>query len=55
MYQVMAGFGVPAKLMRAEAAAERWPGLSFGRDPVLYHPGIDKAEPVEEAAGGYRA
>ena len=24
--------------MRAEAAAERWPGMSFGGDPVLYHP-----------------
>ena len=24
--------------MKAEAAAERWPGMSFGRDPVLYHP-----------------
>ena len=38
MYQILAGFGVPAELMKAEAAAERWPGMSFGRDPVLYHP-----------------
>ena len=38
MYQILAGFGVPAELIKAEAAAERWPGISFGRDPVLYHP-----------------
>jgi glycine/D-amino acid oxidase-like deaminating enzyme len=38
MYQILAGFGVPAELMKAEAAAERWPGISFGRDAVLYHP-----------------
>ena len=38
MYQILTGFGVPAELMKAEAAAERWPGISFGRDPVLYHP-----------------
>ncbi len=38
MREIMTGFGVPAELMKAEAAAERWPGMSFGRDPVLYHP-----------------
>ncbi len=38
MYQILAGFGVAAELMKAGAAAERWPGLSFGPDPVLYHP-----------------
>ena len=34
----LAGSGVPAELIPAEAAAERWPGMSFGRDPVLFHP-----------------
>jgi monomeric sarcosine oxidase len=38
MYQIMTGFGVSAELMAAEAAAERWPGMSFGRDQVLFHP-----------------
>ena len=38
MQKIMSGFGVPVELMKAEAAAERWPGISFGRDPVLYHP-----------------
>jgi len=38
MQEIMTGFGVPVELMKAEAAAERWPGMSFGRDPVLYHP-----------------
>ena len=38
MHQIMTGSGVPAELMKAEAAAERWPGISFGGDPVLYHP-----------------
>ena len=38
MHQIMTGAGVPAELMKAEAAAERWPGMSFGGDPVLYHP-----------------
>src|SRR6202043_3383908 len=38
MYEIMTGIGVPAELMKAEAAAERWPSISFGRDPILYHP-----------------
>ena len=38
MYEVLTGLGVPAELMTAGAAAERWPGLSFGPDPVLFHP-----------------
>ncbi len=38
MYEILAGFGVPAELIPAEAAAERWPGMSFGRDPVMFHP-----------------
>jgi sarcosine oxidase len=35
MHQIMTGAGVPAELMKAEAAAERWPGMSFGG----LHPG----------------
>ena len=38
MYEILTGFGVPAELIPAEAAAERWPGMSFGRDPVMFHP-----------------
>ncbi len=38
MYQILAGFGVPAQLMKAEAAAVRWPGISFGPDPVSVSP-----------------
>lgn len=38
MYQLLAGAGVPAELLPAAAAAERWPGFWFGRDPVLFHP-----------------
>ncbi len=38
MHEILAGSGVPAELMTAEAAAERWPGISFGPDPVLFHP-----------------
>lgn len=38
MYEILAGFGVAAELLPPEAAAERWPGMSFGADPVLFHP-----------------
>jgi sarcosine oxidase len=38
MHDILTGFGVPAELMTAGAAAERWPGISFGPDPVLFHP-----------------
>ena len=46
MYDILAGFGVPAELMPAAAAAERWPGIAFGADPVLFHPdaGVIDAE-----------
>ncbi len=46
MYDILAGFGVPAELMSAAAAAERWPGMAFGTDPVLFHPdaGVIDAE-----------
>ena len=38
MYEILTGFGVPAELMPPAAAAERWPGLAFGDDPVMFHP-----------------
>ena len=38
MYGIMTAAGVPAELLIAEAAAERWPGMSFGDGPVLFHP-----------------
>jgi sarcosine oxidase len=38
MYDILTAFGVPAELMPALAAAERWPGMSFGTDPVMFHP-----------------
>ncbi len=38
MYEILTGFGVPAELMPPAAAAERWPGLTFGDDPVMFHP-----------------
>src|SRR6202046_2127920 len=38
IYEILTGFGVPAELMPPSAAAERWPGLAFGDDPVMFHP-----------------
>jgi len=46
MYGMLAASGVPAELMPAAAAAERWPGVVFGADPVLFQPdaGVIDAE-----------
>ncbi len=46
MYDILASLQVPAELIPAAAAAERWPGMSFGDDPVLFHPdgGVVDAE-----------
>src|SRR5213080_1114905 len=38
MYEILTAQGVPAELMPPGAAAERWPGLSFGSEPVMFHP-----------------
>jgi monomeric sarcosine oxidase len=38
MYDILSGFGVPAELIPAAAAAERWPQMAFGTDRVLFHP-----------------
>jgi monomeric sarcosine oxidase len=45
MYGLLSEFGVPAELMPAGAAAERWPGLAFGPDPVLFHPDAGVLDP----------
>jgi monomeric sarcosine oxidase len=54
MHEIMTGLGVPAELMPAAAAAERWPGISFGPDPVLFHPGGGVIDP-ERAMAAMRA
>jgi monomeric sarcosine oxidase len=38
MHEILRAFGVPAELMPPAAAAERWPGIAFGADPVLFQP-----------------
>ena len=38
MYDILTALEVPAELIPAAAAAERWPGISFGADPVMFHP-----------------
>jgi sarcosine oxidase len=46
LYDILSAFGVPAELISAAAAAERWPGMEFGSDPVMFHPdaGVIDAE-----------
>jgi monomeric sarcosine oxidase len=46
MYEILRAYGVTAELLPAAAAAERWPGVVFGADPVLFHPeaGVIDAE-----------
>jgi sarcosine oxidase len=46
MHDILTAAKVPAELVPAAAAAERWPGMAFGRDPVLFHPdgGVIDAE-----------
>jgi monomeric sarcosine oxidase len=46
MYDILRAHGVTTELMPGAAAAERWPGIVFGADPVLYHPdaGVIDAE-----------
>jgi sarcosine oxidase len=54
IYEILTGFGVPAELMTAGAAAERWPGMSFGPDPVMFHPAGGVVDP-ERAMAAMRA
>jgi monomeric sarcosine oxidase len=53
IYDILSGFGVPAELLPAAAAAERWPQLAFGTDPVMFHPdgGVIDAERAMAAMG----
>ena len=46
MHEILRAFGVPVELMPPAAAAERWPGVAFGSDPVMFHPdaGVIDAE-----------
>jgi monomeric sarcosine oxidase len=54
MYDILTAFGVPAELIPAAAAAERWPGMSFGSDPVMFHPDGGVLDP-ERAMAAMRA
>jgi monomeric sarcosine oxidase len=46
MHDVLSASGVPVELMPATAAAERWPNVAFGSDPVMFQPdaGVIDAE-----------
>jgi monomeric sarcosine oxidase len=46
MHEILSAFGVTVELMPPAAAAERWPGVAFGDDPVMFHPdaGVIDAE-----------
>lgn len=46
LYEILREAGVPAELMPAAAAAERWPDVAFGADQVMFHPdaGVIDAE-----------
>jgi len=54
MYDILRAFGVPAELIPAAAAAERWPGMAFGTAPVMFHPdgGVIDAERAMAAMRG---
>jgi sarcosine oxidase len=46
MYEILSAFGVTVELMPPAAAAERWPGMAFGSEPVMFQPdaGVIDAE-----------
>jgi monomeric sarcosine oxidase len=46
MYDILRAFEVPVELLPPAAATERWPGVAFGSDPVMFHPaaGVIDAE-----------
>jgi monomeric sarcosine oxidase len=50
MYDVLSAHGVTAELMPATAAAERWPGVAFGSEPVLFHPDAGVIDPERAMA-----
>ena|SRR5579859_895076 len=51
MYEVLRASGVPVELITPGEAAERWPGVAFGADPVMFHPdaGVIDAERAMDA------
>jgi monomeric sarcosine oxidase len=54
MYEILRESGVPAELMPPAAAAERWPGVAFGNDPVMFQPDAGVID-VERAMVAMRA
>src|SRR3984957_6100381 len=50
MYEILRAFGVPAELMPPAAAAERWPGVAFGTEPVMFHPDAGGIDPERAMA-----
>jgi monomeric sarcosine oxidase len=54
MYEILRASGVPAELVPSAAAAERWPGIAFGPDPVLFQPDAGVID-AERAMGAMRA
>src|SRR5581483_9296433 len=50
MYDLLTEAGVTVELMPAGAAAERWPGISFGADPVMFHPDGGALDPERAMA-----
>ena len=54
MYEILRAFGVPVELLPPAQAAERWPGVAFGRDPVMFHPGAGVID-AERAMAAMRA
>ena len=55
MYEILTALGVPAELMPPAAAAERWPGMSFGPEPVMFHPDGGVIDPERAMAAMRRA
>ena len=53
MHEILRAFGVPVELMPPAAAAERWPGVAFGSDPVMFHPDAGVID-SERAMGAMR-
>jgi monomeric sarcosine oxidase len=54
LHQVLAGCGVPAELLAARAATERWPYFDFAGGPVMYHPGAGVLDPERAMAAMLR-
>ena len=55
MYEILTAQGVPAELMPPQEAAERWPGMSFGPEPVMFHPDGGALDPERAMAAMRRA